>query len=599
MNPERAAIEKQLERIFASEEFASAPKMRALLRYLVEATQAGDVERLKGYAIGVDVFERGADFDPATDPIVRVQAGRLRKLLDSYYNTTGKGDPLRIDIPKGSYVVEVEVRETAAAGTGAPAVVPPAPRPAVPGNAFRAPRLSLPAGLPPYAVWATIGALILLAVFAGRAMLRSSAPTAPETAAISPAPRSVDAITLAVLPFTDMSKETRNVAFADGFTDALTTALARVKSISLASRTSAFQYREATDLRRVGSELGVGHVVEGSLQRDGERTLVNVQLIDTVFGAHIWAQEYKRAAGMDLALQAELVSTIAGELRPHLYSAAKRALSKSGEHATAWQLFIKSTWVPGEAQNNLAWEKERVALATQAIRIAPDLGQAHSVLADKLAYLASVDPASDTDAARAEAADHARRSLEYAPSDPDVMFNITVYHWHAGHLKEAVEAAERTLELDPNHLLARLHVKVVPYTCAGAPPAVIDDLIAFDAAISPDNPIRWVTLHWVSLLYLNNGDFEKAAEAARRSYRIFRTPNTFYPLAAALVQLGDTKDAVDEIANQRGNWPGLAPRHYADVVIPRRCGDGPKVEFLRRIYSALADAVETAEAKAP
>ena len=75
--------------------------MRQLLRYLVDATLAGDAERLKGYAIGVDVFERGAAFDPGTDPIVRVQAGRLRKLLDTYYRTAGQHDAVRITIPKG------------------------------------------------------------------------------------------------------------------------------------------------------------------------------------------------------------------------------------------------------------------------------------------------------------------------------------------------------------------------------------------------------------------------------------------------------------------------------------------------------------------
>lgn len=594
MSPERAVIENQLERLFASEEFASAPKMRALLRYLVDATLAGDVERLKGYAIGVDVFERGVDFDPATDPIVRVQAGRLRKLLDSYYNTSGKGDPLRIDIPKGGYIVELHE-----AGGVASSVVEPAPDAAAPLEAVpRAPAVPPPFGRPPFTTWIAAGALGLLALFAGHAILQSPEPPATGTAATDTAPGTVDAITLAVLPFTDMSKEAPSVAFADGMTDALTTALARVKSISLASRTSAFQYREATDLRRIGSDLGVRYVVEGSLQRDGERTLVNVQLIDTASGAHIWAQDYRRTAGMDLALQDELVATIAGELRPQLYSATKRALKGSGEHGTAWQLFIKSTWMPGEAQNSLAWEKERVTLATQALKLDPDLGQAHSVLADKLAYLASVDPASDTDTTRAEAAAHARQALELAPSDPDVMFNLTVYHWHTGHLNEAVEAAERTLELDPNHSLARLHIKVVPYTCASVPQSVIDDVIAFDAAISPDNPIRWVTLHWVSLLYLNNGEFEKAAEAARRSDRIFRTPNTLYPFAAALVQLGQTKTAVERIAEQKANWPGLSPRHYADVLIPRRCGDGPKGEFLRRIYGELADAVEAAEATA-
>jgi tetratricopeptide (TPR) repeat protein len=267
---------------------------------------------------------------------------------------------------------------------------------------------------------------------------------------------------------------------------------------------------------------------------------------------------------------------------------------RPGQPATAWQLFMQSTWMPGETLNSLAWEKERVALARRALEIDPNLGQAHSVLADKLAYLANVDPPSDTEEARAQAAQHARRASDLAPGDADAMFNISNYHWHTGHISEAVAAIQRTLELDPNHVLARFLVKAVPYGCSAAPQSVIDDLIAFDARLTSDNPVRSVTLTWISLLYLNNGDFVRAAEAGRRSERMFRTPNTVYRLAASLVQLGDKKAAVDLINQQRGGWPNLDLRHYADVAIPRRCGDAPKAYYLYRIYSELADAIDAA-----
>jgi tetratricopeptide (TPR) repeat protein len=267
---------------------------------------------------------------------------------------------------------------------------------------------------------------------------------------------------------------------------------------------------------------------------------------------------------------------------------------RPAQPATAWQLFMQSTWMPGEALNSLAWEKERVALARRALDIDPNLGQADSVLADKLAYLANVDPPSDTKEAHAEAGEHARRALDLAAGDADAMFNISNYHWHAGHISEAVAAIQRTLELDPNHVLARFLVKAVPYGCSAAPQSVIDDLIGFDARLSSDNPVRSVTLTWISLLYLNNGDFVRAAEAGRRSERMFRTPNTVYRLAASLVQLGDKKSAVDLINQQRGGWPNLDLRHYADVAIPRRCGGAPKAYYLYRIYSELADAVDAA-----
>ena len=589
MHPERAAIERQLQAIFASADFVSAPKMRQLLRYLVDATLAGDAERLKGYAIGVDVFERGTGFDPAADPIVRVQAGRLRKLLDSYYRTDGAQDPIRIAIPKGGYAVTL-----AAPGDG--------------GDMAAEPLLSEGSDLEdddargPFGGGRSVGhlPLLLLITLAGLALVifgvrsfNGNAPSAPPPATTDATVP--DAITLAVLPFTDMSKGGANAPFADGLADALTTALARVKSLAVVSRTSAFQYRDAADLRRVGRELGVRHVLEGGLQHDGSRMRINVQLIDALSGAHVWAQHYDRPTGDDLAVQTELVTTLAAEIRPQIVNAAKRALDiRPAQPATAWQLYLQSTWMPGAGRNSLAWEQERVRLARMALKRDPNLGQADSVLADKLAYLANVDPSSDSAEARAEAALHARRALELAPDDADVMFNVSIHYWHAGQIKESLDATRRTLELDPNHGLARFLVMAVPFTCSVAPQTVIDELVAFDAAVSPDNPIRWLTLYWISRLYLNNNNLEEARDAARRSDQIFRSPDSFFQLAAILVQRGEAQEAVRQIDAQRESWPSLDPRHYADVAIPRRCGGEPAGAFLRRIYGALADAVDAA-----
>lgn len=590
MAPERAAIEEQLEAILASEAFSSAPKMRSLLRYLVDATLAGDVDRLKGYAIGVDVFERGEAFDPGTDPIVRVQAGRLRKLLEAYYHARGGADSIRIEIPKGGYAVEFLTSgaesATAAVSSASDGYTQSETNRWAPWNR---------AGHLPLAALIGVSVLLLLAfmsVFFGNKDATDRHSPSKESADHT---ANTDAITFAVLPFTNMSNDVSKTRFADGLTDALTTAFARVKSVSIASRTSAFQYRVATDLRQVGRELGVRYILEGGLQHDGERMRVNVQLIDALTGAHVWAQEFDRPAGDDLIIQDELVAMIAAEVRPQLFNAAKRAMqAQTDKSATAWQLYMQSIWVPGEARSSLAWEKERVALATRALELDPDLGQANSVLADKLSYLANVDPPSDTEEARTMAAVHARRALERAPADADVMFNISLYHWHGGRIKESLQATQRTLELDPHHVLARFLVKAIPYSCSEAPQDVINELVAFDAAMSADNPVRWVALTWISLLHLNNGDFVRAADAARRSDQIFRNPNTVYRLAAILVQLGEVNAAVEKIKQQQDNWPNLNPRHYADVVIPRRCGDAPKAGFLRRVYGDLADAVEAA-----
>ena len=107
--PSRQDVERQLRLVLASAEFVSSPKLSELLYYLVTETLAGNAERLKGYTIGIDVFERQPDFDQGVDAIVRVQMGRLRKLLKSYYHASGASDPIRIHLVSGRYAPRFEL----------------------------------------------------------------------------------------------------------------------------------------------------------------------------------------------------------------------------------------------------------------------------------------------------------------------------------------------------------------------------------------------------------------------------------------------------------------------------------------------------------
>lgn len=105
MNAE--GVGAQLERILSSPFFAHSARLRAFLRYVVEAHRAGETHALKEYAIGTEVFERGSDFDPRIDPIVRVQAAKLRSKLTEYYAADGASDPIIISVPRGAYVPEI------------------------------------------------------------------------------------------------------------------------------------------------------------------------------------------------------------------------------------------------------------------------------------------------------------------------------------------------------------------------------------------------------------------------------------------------------------------------------------------------------------
>ncbi|MGB3538651.1 MAG: hypothetical protein WBA42_10880 [Mesorhizobium sp.] len=140
--PAAPAVRETLERLLASETFGRSERARELLRYLVERQQAGQADRLKSFAIAVDVFGKDSDFDSSTDAVVRVQAGRLRDLLAQYFTTEGASDPLRIAIPRGSYVPTYEANVAPV-----PSASPPPPGPTA-GTALQAGTTATPKSRP-------------------------------------------------------------------------------------------------------------------------------------------------------------------------------------------------------------------------------------------------------------------------------------------------------------------------------------------------------------------------------------------------------------------------------------------------------------------
>ena len=107
---DRKAIGKQLERILSSEIFKQSRRRQRFLAYIVSEALAGRAERLKGYTIALDVFDRPASFDPLVNPIVRMEAGRLRDKLQDYYESIGRFDPIVIELPRGNYEPKIEFR---------------------------------------------------------------------------------------------------------------------------------------------------------------------------------------------------------------------------------------------------------------------------------------------------------------------------------------------------------------------------------------------------------------------------------------------------------------------------------------------------------
>ena len=111
---DQKAIREQLDRILNSGPFLQSRRRQRFLEYIVNETLAGRGERLKGYNVALEVFDRPETFDPNVDPIVRIEAARLRDKLREYYEADGQGDPIRIDLPKGTYTPQIEFRHEGA-----------------------------------------------------------------------------------------------------------------------------------------------------------------------------------------------------------------------------------------------------------------------------------------------------------------------------------------------------------------------------------------------------------------------------------------------------------------------------------------------------
>ena len=125
---------------------------------------------------------------------------------------------------------------------------------------------------------------------------------------------------VAVLPFENLSEQKENAAFADGVQDDILTKLAKIAGLKVISRTSVMDYRGKRNVRQIGNELRVSHVLEGSVRRTGTRLHLNAQLIDTRTDTHVWAEQYDRDLNDVFAIQSEIAQKVAEQLHAKIYS---------------------------------------------------------------------------------------------------------------------------------------------------------------------------------------------------------------------------------------------------------------------------------------
>ena len=253
---------RALDGVLGSERFSRSPRISRFLDYVVGEELSGRGSRINGTRIAIEVFDRDQTFDSRTDPVVRVEAGRLRQALEHYYLTDGRDDAIRIEVPKGGYRPRFTASE------------PPSEK-------------------------ARRGSRDLPHAGEDDSLMDWRPPHGP---------------ILAVLPLRTLGGPDDQAFFAQGLTANLITALTRFDSIQVIAQHSTARYRsDETDIRRLGSELGARFVLEGSVHREDMRIRLTAALSDTADGIQLWAETYDRrlnAAGL-FELEDELTRAVA------------------------------------------------------------------------------------------------------------------------------------------------------------------------------------------------------------------------------------------------------------------------------------------------
>jgi len=358
------------------------------------------------------------------------------------------------------------------------------------------------AALPPKTGWRWIAALSAIAIlsFATLFFVRHrSLPVSVRTpssslpaGAVSSVPAPISEKSLAVLPFDNLSDEKQNAYFASGVQDEILSNLARIADLKVISRTSANLYKSGNprNSREIGQQLGVAHLLEGNVQRIGNRLRVNAQLINADTDTHVWAQTYNRDVADLFAIQSEIAQAIAAQLAAQISPAEKRAiLRRPTADLTAFDLYIRAKDLSLRSPFTNSGKKDlleaadllnqavtrdpafflafcqlafthdylyffghdrtpaRLALAEAAIqaafRLRPDAGEAHLARAENLyrGYL-------DYDGALAEL-EVARQSL---PNDAHVFQLTGSIERRRGRWENSIGSLERAVDLDPRNI---------------------------------------------------------------------------------------------------------------------------------------------------
>jgi TolB-like protein/Tfp pilus assembly protein PilF len=439
------SVRAQLERILASSVFRNSENPSRFLRFVVEHTLMGEANQLKEYRIGVEVFGRSPSYDPRTNPVVRLEARRLRAKLEQYYHGEGLRDPIRIDMPKGGYAISVATAASLDRGLEFPRSQSSTAARRGRFGWFASPGDS-------YGKWKLVVALALI-MAAGAAFYWRYAQL------LRPNP---DPPSLAVLPFLNLTGNSENDYLSDGITDEITGSIAKSEGLRVVARTSAFQFKgKSEDVRAIAKRLGVSSILEGSVQSQGGRLLVTAQLVRASDGYHLWSDTYEREFKDVFAVEDQITRALSDALRARLLTDAESNGKEQKVDPIAHQLYLRGQYMRQRLSPDDV--KQAISDFNQAVDHDPLYAEAYAALAGAYATQGAnawTDSREVYPKARA-AAEHA---MALDPKEPDahaVLANITFfYNWD---FPGAEREFKQAIRFNPNSAAAHQWYGILLY----------------------------------------------------------------------------------------------------------------------------------------
>ena len=384
-------VRTQLDRILGHRDFEASTRTRELLRFVVEETLAGRRHRLKGYTIAVEVFGRAKDFDANLDPIVRIQAGRLRRALERYYLVAGGDDPVLITVPKGGYVATFARKERSA------------PTPA-------------------RSVFETV-------------------PTLPL------------GVSVAVLPFKEIPPSAESRFFGEGLTEDLCHELDRYQDLVVIPCHGATWAIGGSDDREPSRALGARFLLEGSVRRSEPEVKVSARLIDAAEGHHqVWAQGYRRPLSPSslIGIQEEIARSVATAVGGEYGAISQRLAKKARTVPPANLSTYEAILCFYDYESSLSPELGALCLAAleAAVRREPEYGPAWSALSTMMrnAYILDLRGFEDP---RGRMAEYAQKGAHLAPRSQMARGVLAHSHFVLGEREAFRREMETALALNP------------------------------------------------------------------------------------------------------------------------------------------------------